>query len=252
VSDAPSSRFLTENGPRVFAHRGFALDSPENTLLAFLAALSAGATHLETDVHASLDGVAVISHDATLSRLGREVRIDQLTRTELSRIDLGSGQSIPTLTDALDAFPDALFNIDIKVDAAVEPTISAILQARATPRVLVTSFSEQRRRRACRGLPGAATSASSAIVAKAVAAAAFPPVLRRVLTGIDALQIPERAGALHVVTPRFVRRVHAAGTEVHVWTVNDVDSMQRLLDMGVDGLVTDRTDRAVELISRRT
>ena len=254
MPDDSLSVFFAAEGPRVFAHRGLATGAPENTLLAFLTALSAGATHLETDVHASLDGVAVISHDPDLTRVSRHVRIDQLTATELKRVSLGNGQFVPSLAEALDAFPEALFNIDIKSDAAVGPAATAIIAARATPRVLVTSFSESRRRRAVALLPGVATSASSAGVLKAVLAASFAPtsVLRRSLTGISAVQVPEKAGGLRIVTPRFVRAMHSVGVEVHVWTVNDSVDMQRLLALGVDGLVTDRADRAVALIPPRT
>ena len=252
--DVARSVFLAKPGVRVFAHRGLATNAPENTLLAFLTALSAGATHLETDVHASLDGIAVISHDPDLARLGRDVRIDQLTGTELKHIGLGNGQFVPSLAEALDAFPEALFNIDIKADAAVTPTVQAVVAAKATPRVLITSFSETRRRRAVAQLPGVATSASSAGVLKAVAAATLAPrsVLRRSLVGISAVQVPEKAGRLRIVTPRFVRALHSVGVEVHVWTVNDLSDMERLLALGVDGLVTDRTDLAATLISRRT
>nr|WP_244962733.1 glycerophosphodiester phosphodiesterase family protein [Cryobacterium roopkundense] len=231
-----------------------ATNAPENTLLAFLTALSAGATHLETDVHASLDGVAVISHGPDLARLGRDVRIDQLTVTELKHVRLGSGQFVPSLAEALDAFPEALFNIDIKADAAVTPTVQAIVAARATPRVLITSFSESRRRRAVELLPGVASSASSAGVLKAVLAATLAPrgVLRHALAGLAVVQVPEKSGALRIVTPRFVRAMHSAGVEVHVWTVNELAAMERLLAWGVDGLITDRTDLATALISRRT
>lgn len=254
MTDLSPSVFFAPQGPRVLAHRGLATDAPENTLLAFLTALSAGATHLETDVHASLDGGAVISHDPDLARLGRNVRIDQLTVTELKRVTLGSGQCVPSLAEVLDAFPEALFNIDVKSEAAVVPTAQAIVQAGATPRVLITSFSESRRRRTVDLLPGVATSASSAGVVKALLATALAPrdVLRRVLAGISAVQVPEKAGGVRIVTHRFVRAMHSIGVEVHVWTVNEFADMERLLSLGVDGLVTDRTDLAVEAISRRT
>ena len=114
--------FLQGRRPRIIAHRGLALDAPENTLLAFLRALNAGATHLETDVHASADGVAVISHDPDLGRVaGRSVNVGQLTMPELRRVDLGHGQGFCSLAEALDAFPQARFNIDIKDEASAAP-----------------------------------------------------------------------------------------------------------------------------------
>ncbi|MDH6236993.1 glycerophosphodiester phosphodiesterase family protein [Cryobacterium sp. CG_9.6] len=253
MSAGAPSRFLAQPGTRILAHRGLAREAPENTLLAFLSALASGATHLETDVHASSDAVAVISHDPDLARLGLKTRIDQSTVAELKRCGLGNGQFMPSLSEALDAFPDALFNIDIKADDAVVPTVTAILEARAIPRVLITSFSEERRHRACDLLPGVATSASSLRVVKAVLAATLAPtvMVRRSLRGLAAVQVPETAGPLRIVTPRFVRRMHDVGVEVHVWTVNDVSTMRRLLDIGVDGLVTDRTDIAVALVAER-
>ena len=254
MAERAQSEFLAAPYPRVFAHRGLALDAPENTLLAFVKALAAGATHLETDVHVSLDGVAVISHDPDLTGLGRDVRIDQLTMTELKRISLGHGQSFTPLADALEAFPTAVFNIDVKTDAAVEPAARAIRDRRATGRVLVTSFNESRRRRLVGLLPGVVSSASAPLVAAVVAATnlGLTALVRRTLQGCVAVQVPERAGPVPIVTPRFIAMMHRVNVEVHVWTINDPVDMIRLLDIGVDGLVTDRTDLAVAAITRRT
>ena len=118
----PERGYFTPALPRVIAHRGLHLEAPENTKLAFLRALSLGVTHLETDVHVSADGVAVVSHDPDLSRVAaRKVRVDQLTMAELSRVDLGAGQGFSSLADVLDAFPEARFNIDVKTAGAVAP-----------------------------------------------------------------------------------------------------------------------------------
>lgn len=254
VAERAQSAFLAAPCPRVFAHRGLALEAPENTLLAFVKALASGATHLETDVHVSLDGVAVISHDPVLTALGRDVRIDQLTMSELKRLNLGYGQSFTSLADALEAFPAALFNIDIKSNAAAVPTARAITDLRATDRVLVTSFHEARRRTVVGLLPGVASSASSSLVARALASTnvGLTSLVRRTLHDCVAVQVPERAGPIHIVTPRFVAMMHDVGVEVHVWTVNDPMDMNRLLDLGIDGLVTDRTDLALEVLTRRT
>lgn len=240
--------------PRVFAHRGLAVDAPENTLLAFAKALALGITYLETDVHASSDGVAIISHDPDLLRLtGREVRIEQLTAAELGRIDLGDGQNFSTLAAALDAFPDARFNIDIKAEAAAAPAAAAIRAAHAERRVLIGSFSDARRLAAVRLLPGVATSASSRAVLLATWAAAIGlrAVTRAVLRSVDAVQIPERILGVRSTSRRVLAAFHAAGVEVHIWTVNDAPAMERLLDAGVDGIMTDRADIAVEVLARR-
>jgi len=252
-SGGPSS-FLAGSPPRIFAHRGLALNAPENTNLAFRHALDHGATHLETDVHASRDGIAVLSHDARLALPDLDIHVDELRLVELQRIDLGFGQSFSSLAEALDAFPEARFNLDVKSEDAVAAAAAAVLATRATGRVLVTSFSEDRRRRTVRLLPGVVSSASAPIVARCVVVARLgnSALLRRVLRGCVAVQVPESASVLRVVTPHFVRAVHSVGVEVHVWTVNDPAIMGRLLDIGVDGIVTDRPDLAAALITRRT
>ena len=151
--------FLDGPRPRVIAHRGLALDAPENTLLAFLKALTAGATHLETDVHASADGVAVVSHDPELDRVaGRPGRVDGMLMRELRRVELGHDQQFCSLAEALDTFPQARFNIDIKDERAAASVVTAIREARAVDRVLITSFSTARRQAVADELPGVATS----------------------------------------------------------------------------------------------
>jgi glycerophosphoryl diester phosphodiesterase len=248
---ADADSFFSPASPRVFAHRGLALEAPENTMLAFLKALSIGVDYLETDVHASSDGIAVIAHDETLSRVAdRPVRVDHLTMAELRRVNLGEGQSFVTLAEVLDAFPDARFNIDIKSDAAMEPTVEAILEAGAVKRVLIASFDDRRRLAAVKRLPGVATSASRGASGQAIAAARLGvlPAVRRALRGVDAVQLPDKVKGVRIITPRLVSLMHSAGVEVHVWTINDVPTMERLLAMGVDGIVTDRADLALPLV----
>lgn len=235
----------------MFAHRGLALDAPENTLLAFRAAIEAGASHIETDVQATLDGVAVLSHDPDVARLaGRQARIEHLSMAQLGRLDLGHGQTFCSLADALAEFPHARFNIDVKAERAEAPTAAAVRAADAIDRVLVTAFSEGRRRRTADALPGVATSASVGRFLPALLASKtrLSPAVRRLLRGLHAVQVPERSRGMRVVSPAMVRAMHDAGVEVHVWTVNDPDDMRRLLAWGVDGIVTDRCDLAVEVI----
>lgn len=240
--------------PRVLAHRGLPLKAPENTLLSFLNALAIGAAYLETDVHASKDGIAVLSHDVDLMRLtGQPTRVRDLTMAQLKEVDLGEGQTFSSLAEALDAFPDARFNIDIKSPDAVLPTVQAVIAAGAADRVLVTSFNGQRRRTALRLLPNVATSTAAPNFAVALLAGKLRllPIMRLALRGAHAVQVPQRAFGMAITTRRMVRRLHEVGVEVHVWTINDVQVMTRLLDVGVDGLVTDRADLAIELIERR-
>lgn len=246
--------FLAGRPPRVIAHRGLALDAPENTLLAFLRALSAGATHLETDIHVSADGVAVIAHDPDLGRVaGRDVQVSQLTMPELRRIELGHGQGFCSLAEALDAFPEARFNIDVKDARASAPAVDAIRAARAEDRVLITSFSPDRRHAVADALPGIASSPAVREFVPALVGAklGLARLVRRSLRGFVAVQVPERRGPVRIVTARTVERFHAAGVEVHVWTVNDPHEMMRLLDLGVDGIVTDRCDLLASLVKTR-
>ena len=244
----------------MFAHRGLAAvtdlsnGATENTLLSFAAALGVGAEYCETDVHASSDGISIISHDPSLARVAaRDGEVRDFTAADLARIDLGDGHGFPTLAEALDAFPETRFNIDLKSLDAVQPTVDAIIAANAIDRVLVTSFSEARRLAAVRQLPGVATSAGATRIAAMLASGklGIAPLLRRVLRAVDAVQVPMNYGRLQITTPPMIRRLHAAGVEVHVWTISDEATMHRLLDLGVDGLVTDRADLAMKVVSER-
>ncbi|MDQ2661253.1 MAG: glycerophosphodiester phosphodiesterase [Actinomycetota bacterium] len=244
------STYFDPPRPRVLAHRGLALDAPENTLLAFANAAAVGAVHIETDVHVSRDGVAVVSHDPTLRRVAdRDVDVAELTMEQLRRIDLGEGQGFASLEEALDAFGDLRFNIDVKVEGAVAPTAAALERTCSSSRVLLTSFSDARTRRVRALVPDAVTSAGRAGVIRARLSG--PGGMRRALRGAHALQVPERIGRTRLVTARFVDAAQRAGAEVHVWTVNDPADMARLLELGVDGLVTDRADLAIPLIAAR-
>jgi glycerophosphoryl diester phosphodiesterase len=243
--------YLTPAPPRVLAHRGLALEAPENTMRAFIAALDAGATFLETDVHATADGVAVIAHDPSLDRVaGRDIVIEQTLWQDLSEIDLGQSEGVPGLREALLALPDARWNIDLKSDAAVVPAVRAVVEAKAASRVLLTSFSERRRRQALALLPEVATSASQPMVVRALAAQrlGLQRALARVLEPVEALQVPRRHRGIEILTERSIAAFRAAGVEVHAWTINDPAEMQELLAMGVDGIVTDRCDLALPLL----
>jgi glycerophosphoryl diester phosphodiesterase len=225
-------------------------------LLAFAQALAVGATHLETDVHGSADGVAMISHDPDLTRLvGRKVQVAQLTSHELRRIRLGAGQSYCSLAEALDTFPDAKFNIDIKAASAIAPTAAAVRDAKATDRVLIGSFSPARRLAVVRQLPGVATSISSRGAVAAVSAARSRrglATVKRVLRDVGAVQLPLSILRMPTMTPGTIAAFHAADVEVHAWTINDEETMDHLLDLGVDGLVTDRADLAMKVLQRRS
>ena len=253
VGRSSSVAYFTPAPPRVLAHRGLQVDAPENSMLAFEKAVAIGVTHLETDVHVSSDGVAVICHDPDLKRTaGHKFRVEDLTLAELREIDLGGGQRIPTLEEFIAAFPESRFNIDIKAFEAAKPAAAVILAAGAVERVLITSFNDKRRRAAVDLLPGVATSASAPTFVAAFVAArlGIAPLARWLLRHVDAVQVPERIAYLQTVTPRTARIFHSAGLEIHVWTVNDPASMRRLFSHGVDGIFTDRADIALKVVEQ--
>lgn len=244
--------------PRVFAHRGLALDArsraiDENTLEAFERANEVGATHIESDIQVTADGQAVLFHDDDLSRVaGKPLKVADLDLSELQGIRLEHGGRVPTLQEALKEFPSALFNLDFKVAASVEAGAQTILQAKAMDRVLVASFSDRRRRAALALLPESASSAGSASVLKALAASLITnkrlrnALVGRALTGISALQIPAASGPLRLDGHRFLQTLEANHVEAHYWTVNEPAEMRRLVALGASGVVTDRADLAVQ------
>lgn len=235
--------------PRRFAHRGLWQDSEgidENSIEAISRAIAAGATHVESDTHATSDGVAVLFHDNDLSRVANTSEaISSLSSQELSDIRLQHGSKVPTLSEVFDQFPNLYLNLDIKSEQAIEPTVSAIEAHNAHDRVLVSSFSESRRSKALGLLTKpVATSASASLVAIAWAShtLAFGLGFKRLTRDIDAFQIPVSRGAIRFDSKSFLRRAHAASNEVHYWTINDPDQMLKLLQFGADGIVTDRVD----------
>lgn len=255
--------YLSPAPPRVLAHRGLvtpedaAQGVAENSFAAVAAAHAAGIDYVESDCHLTADGVVILFHDDDLSRVtGDPRKIADVRLPELEDLMSDRG-GLVTLPQALGAFPDVRFNLDVKAEAAAEPV--GRLVAPHAERVLVTSFSDERRRTALAAARSAgaalppATSPGSQTVARLVAALAvgLRGTVRRLLADVDALQVPERQGPVRVVTPRLVRAAHAAGVEVHVWTVNERADMERLLDLGVDGLVTDRADVAQSVVNGR-
>ena len=233
--------------PRVFAHRGLHTNYPENSRGAFRAAVDAGVTYVETDVVASRDGIAMICHDLDLDRVaGIRAAVGDFTAAELANVDLG-GEGFISLRQALVEFPTTRFNIDVKDKRAVPDVAAAIRDASASERVLVSSFSAARRRAALADLPGVASSASSTEFVRIFAAVRLgltPP-----LPHIQALQIPSSVYGIPTVTRALLERYHRLGLEVHVWTINDESEIRRLVELGVDGIVSDRADIALRAIA---
>jgi glycerophosphoryl diester phosphodiesterase len=251
--------YLDHDGPLVMAHRGFDPGGDgrlENSMKAFAAAVDLGARYLETDVHATSDGRLLAFHDSALDRVtDHKGRVAQMPWSHVSRALIGGTEPIPLLEDVLGAWPDVRVNVDVKSSGAIAPLVEVLERTCAHGRVCIASFSDQRRRATVGRLSRpVATSPGVAGAARfwvAVRLGAPAGVLRRLTAAVDCLQMPVRLGRVHVVTPRFVAAAHDAGLQVHVWTVNDPAEMRRLLDLGVDGLITDRTDLAVQEVRRR-
>lgn len=240
-----------------FAHRGGAyhpeIEGLENSLVAFKHAVDLGYTYLETDVHATRDGELFAFHDTALDRVTEHRgAVADLTSADVSRALIGGREQIPTMESLLEEFPEVRFNIDIKSDAAVVPLAELVRSTGAQDRICVGSFS-RRRITEFRRLVGRRVATSAA----PVEAAAFRllPAARlvdlAVRRGAAALQLPHRRKGLVVVTRGLIRRAHALGLHVHVWTIDEPDQMHELLDLGVDGLMTDRTDLLREVLLER-
>lgn len=253
---------------RILAHRGLATSTDENSLAAFRAALEAGVQWIETDVNTTADGVVMAIHDPDLARVAAVPGIvTEMTAAELAEVRLAHGETVPTMASALERFPDACFNIDIKDEASVEALPEVINRAEAWDRVLLASFSESRRRRAAKLLsePVASSAGYGGIAAFRLVSALMPPracsqvwpwvrrVLRRWIAPFEAMQVPvsQKLGPLTVPVAdrRFVECAHACGLRVDVWTIDEPEDMRRLAGIGVDGIVTNRADLATEALA---
>ena len=242
--------YLDHDGPLAIAHRGGAGDHPENTERAFRHAVELGFTHVETDVHVTSDGVAVAFHDDVLDRVTDRVGIiAELPWSEVSRALVDGTDPICRLDDLLDGFPDTRFNLDPKHDAAVEPLAEVLRRTGATSRVCVGSFSDKRLDR-MRSLMGndLCTGTGPRRTLLLVLNSLHLPVRPR---NSMVAQVPVKSNGITIVTRRFVEAAHRLGMHVHVWTIDDSGEMDRLLDLGVDGLMTDLPELLKATYERR-
>jgi glycerophosphoryl diester phosphodiesterase len=241
----PAPGYL-DAAPLAFAHRGGAAAGDENTAAAFGRAVAMGYRYLETDVHATADGVVVVFHDDTLDRLlGRPGRVRDVRWADLRALRVGGVAAVPRLAEVLEAWPNVRFNIDMKDDPAVDPTVEVVTRAGAVDRVLLASFSDRRLGRARALLPAVATSLGTREVARlwlASRAGLRAGLWPRLPASAVAAQVPTHHGRVRVVDRWFVRAAHRAGLQVHVWTIDDPVTMNHLLDLGVDGIMTDRIE----------
>jgi|TARA_Y100001949_G_scaffold172926_1_gene177676 glycerophosphoryl diester phosphodiesterase len=249
-----------------FVHRGGDEEKTENTLEAFQYSSDLGFVFMETDVQSTSDGRVVIFHDADLKRIaGIDKKIKDLTFDEVTNIDLINGGKIPSLEETLFSFPNLRFNIDIKTNSAVEESIKIIKSQEALTRVCLASFSNKRIRR-IRKLAGSqsCTSMSQLEVVNAIFHVLAENLgsginLRRKMRGDEAYfkskwmrttipfngipdcaQVPVGQWGIPIVTQSFIRIMNLLGKFVHVWTIDEPEEMNRLIDLGVDGLMTDK------------
>jgi glycerophosphoryl diester phosphodiesterase len=234
----PAHPFFDAPAPFAFAHRGDQQAAPENTLAAFASAVALGFRYLETDLRATQDGELLIFHDATLARMAaRPEPIESLTWAAVSQIRIGGAHGVPRLVEALEAFPEARFNLDAKSDAAAALLPRVLARMNAWDRVCVGSFDDRRLRRlraACG--PKLCTSMAMRETAAVRFRSWFLPWPK---PAGACLQVPLRWHRIPIVDRRFLAHCRRDGLPVHVWTVNEVAEMHRLLDLGVDGLMTD-------------
>ncbi|MFH9739383.1 glycerophosphodiester phosphodiesterase [Streptomyces roseolus] len=243
--------YLDHPSPLPFAHRGGTADGLENTAAAFRRAAAAGYRYFETDVHTTADGVLVAFHDATLDRVTDTAgRIRDLPWAAVREARVAGKEPLPLFEDLLQEFPEARWNVDLKTESALAPLVDLISRTDAWDRVLVSSFTEARIARAQRlAGPRLATSYGvTGVAALRMRSLGLPAPLR---TGAVAAQVPETQGGVRVVDRRFVRAAHARGLQVHVWTVNDPERMESLLDLGVDGIMTDHLETLREVLIAR-
>lgn len=242
--------FLDHPRPIPIAHRGGSLEAEENTVEAFARAVGLGYTHIETDVHATRDGVVVIHHDETLDRMtGERVRIDALTWAELRRVRTHGGAPIPRADEVLEHFPDLFVAFEAKSDAVAAPLAEVIRSAGALNRVCAGAFSPRRTEILRHALgPDLCWSPAHAGVAGIWAAGWGWPMGG---AAFQVLQVPPRFRGVPVVTSRLLRAAEARAVDVQVWTVDDGPEMERFLDLGVHGIMTDRPGRLRSVMERR-
>jgi len=241
-----SHPYLDWPHPIAFAHRGGASDAPENTMAAFEYAVNLGYRYVETDVQVTSDGVLLAFHDFNLNRTcGVDRQVSEMTWAEVSAARVDGVAPIPTLEELLGTWPELRVNIDCKADNAVEGLVAALRRTKSLGRVCVGAFSDVRIRR-LRRIVG--PDLCTALGPGGVANLRFAKMSR---SAANAAQVPVSSGSLIVTTDKFVERAHRLGLKVHIWTIDEAPEIIRLLDMGVDGIMTDRPTVLRDVLEQR-
>ncbi len=231
--------YLEHGGVLAFAHRGGALEAPENTMKAFDYAVSLGYRYLETDAYATADGVLVSFHDPRLDRVtDSSGLLATLPFSTVQRARIAGTEPIPLMEELLTRWPDVRINIDPKHDAAVAPLVELIKRVGAEDRVCIGSFSDNRIRQVQDAFDGRVCTSLGPAGILRLKSASFG--LGGGAWREGCAQVPVAARGVTIVSPRLVRAAERRGLQVHVWTIDDEVEMNRLLDLGVHGIMTDR------------
>jgi glycerophosphoryl diester phosphodiesterase len=251
----PGSRFPFLDGPLplAMAHRGGAIEHLENSMPAFEACVRLGYRYLETDVRVTADGVLVAFHDGTLERItDRTGRLDQMPWAEVGEARIGGREPLIRLEDLLSAWPDVRFNLDIKAPGVIAPLARLVRRLDCVDRICLGSFSDARVAAARRVLgPAVCTSLGPRGVAALRLSSYSPRAAGLVRMQAGCAQVPLQLGGRALVDERFVTAAHARGLQVHVWTVDGEQEAAEMLDLGVDGLMTDRPGMLRDLLVAR-
>lgn len=250
TSVTPKFSFLDHDGCLAFAHRGGAGEQLENTMEAFAHAVALGYRYVETDVHATADGVLLAFHDDRLDRVtDRRGCIGEMMYEDVRQARVGGYAPIPLLQEVLSSWPEIRLNIDPKSDQAVRPLINILKDLNAVGRVCITSFSDRRNRRIRRELADEICTGMGPREVWRLAGQSIGLPLGRFQAGC--VQVPLSYRGIPIVTRRFVEAAHRHNLQVHVWTVDCPEEMARLLDLGVDGLMTDQAVVLKQVLSVR-
>ncbi len=238
--------YLASSRPIAFAHRGASSSRPENTMAAFEAAVDLGYEYIETDVHLTRDNQLIAFHDDRLDRVTDKIGlVSEMEWADIRKARVGGSEPIPLFSELIHAFPQVRINVDPKSDDAVQPLLQLLRDVNAFDRICLGSFSGNRLKQARKAAGEDLCTSTSPMEVFSLRMASIAPVGRRLLLsklGANCIQVPIRQYGIRIIDPAFIRCAHNMGLKIHVWTINDETEMHRLLDLGVDGVMSDNAE----------
>lgn len=238
--------YLDYSGMAVLAHRGGSLESFENTIESFAYSQSIGCKFIETDVQVSADGIPYIFHDESIKRLlGSDIIFSSLSSSEIDELKLFDNHHIPTLESVLNLFPDLYFQIDLKTDLVAKPALKVIKENNAMHRVCIASFNSERLKQVNSDYPEICLSMGPIEVFKLLLSSFG--LYKKEISG-DCLQVPMYWYGIKVVTKRFINFIHSKNLKIMVWTINDIKTFEKLINLNVDGIITDKPKSLFKLL----